>query len=208
GVRAGDDLVSEGLESREAELLHELHETIAPHAASRDLSVEVAHHEVGHAHVGADHRLQGLADPSRLVELHDGDEEAFLVDLARLGREDVAADVRGVAGGGGESYEGAAAGHGVADGDVVEGPRGLSRVVGDDHIAGGPGFEWIDIEDVLHGERHGVDVPRRSRHRLRHHPTAAVEDARGEIARLAHDGGEGGAHQGGGLLVHHADETV
>src|SRR5215467_3998541 len=52
-LRARHDLVGEGLESREPELLHELHETIAPHAASRDLSVEVAHHEVGHAHVGA-----------------------------------------------------------------------------------------------------------------------------------------------------------
>src|SRR5262249_59207485 len=126
--------------------VHELGGGVTAYAAPRDLGVEIAHHEVGHAHVGADHRLQGLADPSRLVELHDGDEEAFLVDLARLGREDVAADVRGVAGGGEEGYEGAGAGHGVADGDVGEGPRGVPRVGGDDHIAGGPGLERVDSE--------------------------------------------------------------
>src|SRR5262249_57008958 len=138
--------------------VHELGGGVTAYAAPRDLGVEIAHHEVGHAHVGADHRLQGLADPSRLVELHDGDEEAFLVDLARLGREDVAADVRGVAGGGEEGYEVAAAEHGIADGHVVEVPRGVPRGVWDDHLAGGPGVEGVDIYVVHCGDAHGGDV--------------------------------------------------
>ena len=170
--------------------------------------MEVAHDEVGHAHVGSDHGLERRVDPAALVELHDGNEEPFLVHLARLRGEDVAADIRGVAGGGEEGDEVASPEDGVADGDVVEVARRLPRVVGDDHVPPLPRVHRIHVENVLHGEGHGVDVPRRARHRLRHHPASPVEDTRGQIARLAHDGREGRAHQRGRLLVDDADQPV
>ena len=74
-----------------------------------------------------------------------------------------------------------------------------------------PGRERLDRvrgEEVLHGQRHRVDVAGRARHRLRDHVAAPVEDAGGEVARLAHDRGEGRAHERGRLLVDDADQPV
>ena len=89
---------AERLEALEAELVHELEQALAAHGAAGDLGVEVAHHQIGHARVRADERVEGAVEPPRLVELHDRDEEPFLVDLARLRGQDVSADVGRVAG--------------------------------------------------------------------------------------------------------------
>ena len=133
---------------------------------------------VGQAHVGADDLHERLVGPPRLVELHDRDPQPLLVDLARLGREHVAADVGRVAGRGEEGHAVVAAEDRRADGDVVELPRRLPGVVGDQHVAGPQRVERVGAQEVAHGEGHRVDVARRAGHRLGDHVAAAVEDAR------------------------------
>ena len=44
--------------------------------------------------------------------------------------------------------------------------------------------------------------------RLRHHAAAQIEDAGGQIAGLAHRGGERGADHGLRLLLHDGDQAV
>ncbi len=51
-------------------------------------------------------------------------------------------------------------------------------------------------------------MARRAGDRLRQHAALAIEDAGGEIARLAHGGAEGGADHGLRLLLDHGDEPA
>jgi hypothetical protein len=55
--------------------------------------------------------------------------------------------------------------------------------------------------------RQRVDVPRCAGVGLRHHAAARVEQGRGQVARLAHDGREGDALQGLGLFADDADQV-
>ena len=58
------------------------------------------------------------------------------------------------------------------------------------------------------GFGHGVDVAGRAGHRLRQHLAVAVEDAGRQVARFAHAGAEGGAHQRQRLLLDDRDQPV
>src|SRR5213594_3362134 len=81
-------------------------------------------------------------------------------------------------------------------------------VVRDQDVARPECLERARGQEVLHRERHGVDVPGRARHRLGDHEAATVEDTRREVARLAHDRGEGRPLERRGLLIDDADEAV
>ncbi len=56
--------------------------------------------------------------------------------------------------------------------------------------------------------RHRVDVARRAGDRLRHHAALQVEDAGGQVAGLAHRGGERGADHRLRLLLDDRDQAV
>ena len=56
--------------------------------------------------------------------------------------------------------------------------------------------------------RHGIDVAGGAGDRLGHHAAMQVEDAGGQVAGLAHRGGEGGADHGLRLLLDHRDQAV
>src|SRR3989441_11575315 len=195
-------------EALEAELRHELQEPLASDGPPRDLRVEVAQHHLGQARVGTDDRDQRFIRPSGLVEFHDRDLQAFLVHLARLGREHVPADVRRVASRGEEVDALLAAEDRRADRDVVEMARREPGIVRDQDVARPERLERARGQEVLHRERHGVDVPGRACHRLGDHEAATVEDAGREVARLAHDRGEGRSLERRGLLIDDADEAL
>jgi len=63
-------------------------------------------------------------------------------------------------------------------------------------------------DEMLHRLRHRIDVTRRAGHRLRQHAALPVEHAGREIAALAHDRRERGAHQHLRLFLDHRDQAV
>ena len=84
----------------------------------------------------------------------------------------------------------------------------LPGIVGDVDVA----FENVLRTDVVDemADRfgHGVDMAGRAGDRLGQHAAFAVEHPGGQIARLAHAGRKGGAHQGAGLFLDHRDQPV
>src|SRR5258705_13260576 len=149
---------SQGLEPLETELLHELEEALAAHRAARHLRVEIAHHEVRDAGIGPDDRGERLVEPAGFIELHDRDEEPFLVYLPGLGGEDVAADVGAVAGGGEEGDPVRSSEDLIADRDVLEVPGGLPGLVGDEHVPGPERLDRARGQEVLHCQNQAVYV--------------------------------------------------
>ena len=92
--------------------------------------------------------------------------------------------------------------------EVVQMAAGEPRVVGDVDIALAHDLVGVAGEEVLHRNGHRVDVAGRAGDRLGEHPALGVEDAGGEVARLAHGGAEGGAQKRLRLLLHHRDQAV
>ena len=205
---ARDDLVGQGLDVVEPELVEEARELPGADLVADDLRVQVSQDLLGRADVGGDQLVERLDGPPRVVELHHRDREAFLEDGARVGRQAAPADVEGVAGVGEERDDPAAAEDRRRHRDVVQLGRGLPGVVGGEDV---PRLERVDrepIEEVDHPGRHRVDVAGRSGDGLGDHPPPAVEHARGQVPRLAHDGRERRAHERGGLLVDGGDQPA
>ena len=94
------------------------------------------------------------------------------------------------------------------DDEVVEVPGAHPRIVGDVGIARLHGVEREVADEVLHRLRHRVDVAGRAGDGLRQHAALPVEHAGREIAALAHDRRERGAHQHLRLLLDHRDQAV
>ena len=207
-LRAADDLVGQRLQPLEAELVHELQQPLAADGTAGDLGVKIAEDHLRQARVLADQRDERLVGTAGVVELQDGNLQAFLVDLARLRRQHVAADVGGVAGRRKEGDAPVAAEDRRADRHVVEVAGRLPRIVGDQHVAGRQPRRRIGGQEVLHRQRHRVDVTGRAGDGLGHHEAPRIEHAGREIAGLAHDRGERGALQRGRLLVDDADQPV
>ena len=109
----------------------------------------------------------------------------------------------------GEQPDDAAVVKGWGDyGEVVQMAGAEPGVVGDVVIAVAHGVGWEFVQEVADALGHGVDVTGRAGDRLRHHATVQIEDAGGQVAGLAHRGGERGADHGLGLLFHHGDQPV
>jgi hypothetical protein len=170
--------------------------------------MDVAHGLVGRAHVGTDHLDQKGLDLPPVGELGDRDQKAFLVDLPPVGAEAAPADVDHMRGAGEIADVAALAEDGRDDRDVVQVPGAEPGVVREVDVA---------LQRVLRAETggevpdafgHGVDVARRARDRLRHHPRLGVKEPGGQVARLPHRGGKGGAHERHRLFLDHRDQAV
>ena len=94
------------------------------------------------------------------------------------------------------------------DDEIVEMAGAHPRVVGDVGVARLHGLEREVADEVLHRLGHRVDVAGRAGHRLRQHAALEVEHAGREVAALAHDRRERGAHQHLRLLLDHRDQAV
>ncbi len=205
---AGDDLVGEGVDALQPELVHHRQQRAAADVVAGGLGVEVADCLVREADVGADDFQQLVVRLAAGEEFRHGDAQALLENLVRFAGEDLAADVGGVA-------EVAEVGDDLAvaedrgeDGEVVELAGGHPGVVGDEDVAVGQGVWRVGGEEMANAGGHGVDVAGGAGQRLGHHLAAGVEDAAGQVLRFAHDGAEGGAHQGRLLLVGNGEEAV
>ena len=92
--RAALNLFGQRAQIIQAIFFQEIAQALFRQAVRRELGVDVAHHQIGHAHVVAnevDERLIRLAAP---VHLHHGNLEALFVDLPGVGGADFPADVR------------------------------------------------------------------------------------------------------------------
>ena len=205
---AGDDLVGQGIDALQAELVHHRQQRPPADVVAGGLGVEIADRLVREADVGADDLQQLVVRLAAVEELRHRDAQPLLVDLVRLAREDLTADVRRVAEVAEVADDPALAEDRRDHREVVELAGGHPGVVGDQHVAGAERLRRIGGQQVAHAGRHRVDVPRRAGQRLRHHLPARVEDAAGEVLRLAHHRAEGGPHQRRLLLVGDGEEPV
>ena len=208
GARALDDLLAQRVEVGQSELLHHGEQTVRAHPVAGDQRVDVAFELERLAHVPAHQLQQVLVDAALAAERHDRDVEPFLEHRARVRPEAASADVDHVGGAGEGADDPALAEHRRHHREVVQVAAGEPRVVGDVDVALAHDLVGVAGEEVLHGDGHRVDVAGRAGDRLGQHPALGVEDAGGEIARLAHGGAEGGAQQGLRLLLDHRDQAV
>ena len=213
GLGPVDDLVGQGLDVVQPVGVAQGGQPLGPHLARGHLGVQVAGHVVGLADVGQDEAPDVGVALARPHQLADGDPQALLEAVPAAGPDAVAADV-GVVDGGPEQGDqpGPAAGRGAPGwhqhGHVEELPGRLVGVVGDEHVAG---LELIHRELLEHFGRadgQAVDVAGGAGHGLGHHAAPAVEHGVGQVAGFSHDGAEGGALQGPGLLADRGDQRL
>src|SRR5262245_39942930 len=92
--------------------------------------------------------------------------------------------------------------------EVVEMAGAHPGVVGDVDVSLPHRLDREGANEMLHALGHGVDVAGCARHGLCQHVALAIEDAGGEVSRLAHDGRKGRAQQHLRLLLNHRDQAV
>jgi hypothetical protein len=144
-----------------------------------------------------------------LVEAFDDrDVQAFLEDRAALRAHAKAADIDHMRGVGEQSDDAAAMEGWRYYGKVVQMAGAEPGIVGDVVIALAHRFGGELAQEMPDAFGHGVDVAGSAGDGLGHHAAVQVEDASGEIAGLAHGGGEGGADHGLRLLFHDGDQAV
>src|SRR5690606_1365868 len=141
-------------------------------------------------------------------QLQERNVEPFHEDVGRVRAETDAADVHQVAGAGEEPYELALVEAGGGDDEVVEVPGAEPGVVGDVGVAGLHVLEPEMLDEMLHRLGHGVDVAGGACHGLRQHAAFPIEYTRGQIAGLAHHGGERGPEERLRLLLDDGDQAV
>ena len=207
-ARALADVLAEHVQIVEVELRHHLDQTRAAHVVARRQRVHVAFGLDRLARVGPDHRHQGLVEHAAVGELEHRNVDAFHVHVGRVGAEADAADVGEVRRAREQPHDLAAMEAGGGQHEVVEVPGAHPRIVGDVDV---PLVHRVDGEvaqEVVDRLRHGVHVAGGAGHGLSEHPSAGVEHAGGEIARLAHDGRERGAQERLRLLLDDRDQAV
>ena len=149
-----------------------------------------------------------LVRPSRLEASDDRDIEAFLEHRAPFRAHAEPADVDDMRGIGEQPDDPALAERRAHDRQVVQMAGAEPGIVGDEVVALAHRLHRKFREEMSDALHHGIDVARRAGDGLREHPAVEVEDAGGEIARLANGGGEGGADHRLRLLLDDGDQAV
>ena len=203
GFGTANDFFGNLIDGVELEFVHHFEQRPAAGFVARGLGVKIADHFVGLAHVGADDLHENLVGLAAVEQLHDRDAQPLFEDFPRFGGKNPPADVGAMAGVGEQGDQLAVLEDRRGDGDVVDLPGGLPRIVGDQHVARRQPVRRKRREKMFHRCRHGVDMAGRAADRLRDHPPLGVEHAAGQVLAFAHDGAEGGADQRVLLLVGH-----
>ena len=170
--------------------------------------MEIAHDLHGLAHVGGHDVDQRPVDRPPLGESHDGDVDPFFEDVPPVRRQPPPADIDDMAGTREQRHRPALAKGRRHEGEVVQVAGPLPRIVGQEYVAFLHRPDREAFEEVAHRPRHRVDMPGCAGHRLGEHPPFGVEHPRRQVSRLAGRGGEAGADERLGLLLHHRDQAV
>src|SRR5918998_762513 len=205
---AGADLIREGFDVAEVELLDHLEEPRAADVVARGLGVEVADDLERRPHVGADEAEEFLVWLAATEQAGHRHEEPLFVDLAPVRAKAPTPDIEGVAAISEINDELAVAEDRGDHCEVVEVAGGLPGMVGEEYVSR---LEVVgrDLpQEVVHARGHRVDVAWRARNGLGDHPASPVEHPGGEVAGLPHHAREGGAHQRARLLLDDGDQAV
>ena len=195
GPAVPDDMGAQVIQCIEVILLHHPDEAAAPGLIARHQGVDIALDLHRLAHIGADQGEQPFIHRAGPRERHDRNEQSFVIDLFAVGGEPDAADVDDMAGAGEQGDHRPILERRRDDRQVVQVAGSLPRVVGDVDVAflHAPGRKHVEEMDDRPG--HGIDVSRRTGHRLGQHLSFEVEHAGGNVARLAGRGAERGPDQ-------------
>ena len=164
--------------------------------------------DVGDAHVRTDEAHEFRILPSGSEEERRRDDETFLVDVARVAREDPPPDVGRVGAARGEADESPSSEEGRDHGVVVELRRPEPRIVREQHVARAQGRGRIALEKRLHLGGHHPEERDLALARLGDEVAARVEEGVREVVRVGHVAREGGALEGHCALVHDGEEPV
>ena len=187
---------------------HELDQSGGADIIPGSLRVDITNHWIRRAHIGAQNLDQFLVGSALIEEFRDRDEEAFFVDRAGVGREPDSSDVEHMARVAKIPDERVIEKHRRDHREVVEMPRRLLGIVGDQHIAWSKGFSREDGQKVMDAGCHRVDMAGCSGNRLSNHVAAGIEDARRKITGFADNRREARSHQRRGLLVDDRDQPI
>ena len=203
-----DDVVAELSQRIDTELVHHLDQPAAADVVAAGQRIDIALGVDRLARVGANNRHQGLIHLAVVEELQHRDVEALHEHVGGIGAEADAADVHEMAGAGEQGHQLAVAETGRSDDEVVEVTGAHPRIVGDVSIARLHRVDREVTQEMLHRLGHGIHMAGRAGDGLGQHAALEIEDAGREVARLAHDRAEGGAHQRLRLLLDHGDQAV
>ena len=207
-ARVLDDVVGERLDARQLELRHHLAQAHCTGVVAAHQRQEIAPDLHRVAGVGEQNRQDVVVEGAPVAQLHVGDEDAFFVDRPRIGGEPAAPDVDDVARRREQRHRRRADESGRHHHEVEQVPGTEPRIVRHEDVPRAHLRDREPHEEVLHGPRHRVDVPRGAGHRLRDHAAPQIVDSGGEIAGFAHDRAERGAQNRLRLLLHHRDEPI
>ena len=192
----------------EGKLLHHVDQPAVADLVAGGERVDVADQLIRLAHVATDDPHQCRVDLARIGEFHDRQVKPFFVDARRIRTKATPADVDDMRGTGKEADQLATVKRRRDHGDVMQMARPLPRVVGDINVALKDVLPPDAADKMRHRVGHGVDVAGRAGDRLRQHLTVGIIDPGREIARLAHRGRKGGAHQRLRLFLNDRDQPV
>ena len=207
-ARAIADVIGDLVERVDAELLHHLDQTLATDVVAARERIGVAFRVDRQSGVAADHRHQGFVDDALIDQLQHRDVEPFHEDVGGVRSEADAADIHQMAGAGEQRDQLPVLEAGRGDDEIVEVTGPHPRIVGDVGVARLHCLKREMSDEMLHRLGHGIDVARRSGHRLRQHPSLRIEYAGREIAAFAHDRAESRAQQNLRLLLDHGNQPV
>ncbi len=203
-----DDHVGDGSHVLEAEFVEHLDEPVGAGLVAGRQRIQVTRRRDGIAYVRTQDVEQCLVGLASAEQVADRQVDAFLEDLRAVGPEAEAADVGDVRGGREQRNRLAAVKHGRDNGEVIEMPGAVPRVVRHEHVAGLERVDRMLVEEEADTRRHRVDMAGRAGHGLGEHASSCVEHARGKIARFANRRRERRAHQRLCLFLDDGEQAV
>ena len=188
--------------------MHELEQLRAADVVAAGHCVQVTFDFTRRSHIGLQDLEQLFIALAAFEELHDRDAQPFFENLARLGGENSSADIGAVASVGKQCDHFAVAKNRRGDRDIVDLPRRLPRIVGDQHVARRQLVRWKRREKVLHRSRHGIDMARRATERLSDHSALRIKHAARQVLAFADDRAESRTNQRVLLLIGDGEEAI
>ena len=207
-ARAVTDEIAKRIERIDFEFAHHLDKALAADIVAAGQRIGVALGVDRQPRVAADHRHQRLIDDALIDQLQHRDVEPLHEDVGGIRPETDAADIHQMAGAGKQRDRLAILEAGRGDDEVVEMAGPHPGIVGDVGVARLHRLDREMRDEMLDRLGHGIDVARRTRHRLRQHAPLEVEHTGREVAAFAHDRAEGRAQQHLRLLFDHGDQPV